>query len=636
MAEARAESQWTELIKFADATGELRVSLNSDRTRAVLAVTRGAGTQRPRVETLQRLLREKGITKHLDSQRIATALLALRQPFAAVSDVLVAQGTPPVHGRDGCLQPACTAQNLKVSPGDCVAIVKMPEPGRDGEDVFGRPIAARPGNPLRPRLGSHVQLDDSGCSVLALLAGFALVVGDYANVSQRFALHVSADALTARIGFDDPEVGGEDIKQILTEAGIGFGVRDAAIESAVRKGRADNDLVAAGIRPLAGRDARLEYFFARKPGTRGNPPGEDRAGNPNPLAMFQPGDVLLRLRVAEDGVPGFDVFGRPIAVRDVLKIEIEAGENVLQERSGDTIRYTSAIHGAPFLEQSVLRVSDELLVQGNLTPAMGNIEFEGSVHIQGDVPNGYRVSCQGRLQIDGVVNEAALCSGGDTVIDSGCMGAGKALIKTGGTLTAKYIDHARVESEGDVCVANEVIASRIDCLGRADLRRAVVRGGEICALGGIEVRILGSDDHVATRVMAGEDFRVLRFAANCAAKDQTLLGEIRKINDRLSAYRDGARALGGLNTADKEEIHKGLERIEEITAQREELAAALQRKRSAEHPGQCAEIIVNGHLYPGAHVTIGEAQHPIRQSVRGPVKIINSGEIEIVSPGRSR
>jgi len=635
MLERAKSAQWTELTCLADAAGEIRIDVNEQRTLAVMSVTRGPGSARPKAESIQRLLREKGISKHVVRDEIDAALRRLQRPFARVSGAVVARGVAPVNGVDGRLVSVVEGRLARVSVGDCLAKLYPPQAGQDGEDVFGKTLPAVQGLALKLQLGTRVCLDDAGQSVTALADGFPVVLGAYVDIWPRYAISVAADRLRVSLSFDDTAATAEELTTLLQEAGVCFGLRGAELSKAIQDGRATDLQVAAGIKPMSGTQARLEYFFALKGGDLDNPAGEDRSEKCNPLAMFDAGAMLLRLQPAKQGAGGIDVFGLPIPVDDQVEIEISAGENVEKRRVGDAYVYTATQRGTPFLEAGVLRVSDEYIINADLTPAYGNIEYEGSVRIQGDVPNGYRVASEKDITISGVVNESQILSGQNINIDSGCMGAGTARLVTGGDLSAKYIDHAQVQSHGDVCVANEVIASKVECLGTARFSKAVVRGGDICALGGVEIGVLGSDEHMRTQVTAGEDYRVLEFGVECEQERNLLATQASEIKDQLRAYRDGAMALGGLNPADKAEIEKRQLRLEEISLARAELTQEWRQRRAAAAQAGRPEILVHRKMYPGTLITLRGAKRRVAHPVKGPVKIIeNSGAIEFVSPKR--
>ena len=84
--------------------------------------------------------------------------------------------------------------------------------------------------------------------------------------------------------------------------------------------------------------------------------------------------------------------------------------------------------------------------------ASGNIQFDGSVVIQGDVAKGMSVKATGDIEVAGIVEMASLEAGGNITVKSGVIGAlGKKdvapqVIKCGQTFQAGYTQNVRIDA----------------------------------------------------------------------------------------------------------------------------------------------------------------------------------------------
>ena len=71
-----------------------------------------------------------------------------------------------------------------------------------------------------------------------------------------------------------------------------------------------------------------------------------------------------------------------------------------------------------------LRVN-ETLTLAKVDLSTGNINFDGSLHIKGDVADGVAVDVSGSVLVEGVVARATIVAGGDIVIKNGIIGGAK-------------------------------------------------------------------------------------------------------------------------------------------------------------------------------------------------------------------
>lgn len=126
----------------------------------------------------------------LDADALRTALRDAAR-MGPRTGVVLARGTPPVHGRDGWLEflpdasstcppgqdeghVACSDRwpHFTVAPGHSVARLRPPTPGTPGVDVFGAHVAPRPGAVLElaPGPGIRLQKEDGGATLFVATA----------------------------------------------------------------------------------------------------------------------------------------------------------------------------------------------------------------------------------------------------------------------------------------------------------------------------------------------------------------------------------------------------------------------------------------------------------------------------------
>jgi len=150
----------------------LSISLSSDGMVAELRATAGPPEGAAEVAAT---IAKAGIVHGIDTGAIAAFVPQLAQTAFAGRSV-VARGTPPQHGTDGCVsgaflipkQPGTERRDGHIDyrerellhpicAGELVAQILPPSDGLTGTNVLGRPVAAKPGSPLRERLGAGVE-----------------------------------------------------------------------------------------------------------------------------------------------------------------------------------------------------------------------------------------------------------------------------------------------------------------------------------------------------------------------------------------------------------------------------------------------------------------------------------------------
>ncbi len=173
-------------------------------------------------DKLQRLLHRHRVVHGVDRAALDVIAVAARER-KPIGSTVVARGVPPEPGRNGALEfiirPSsegvryCSDEssdridyretNLieNVLAEEPVAIEIPPRPGRDGQDVFGRTVAAPEGNPAKFELGAGVRFDENGRQVIAKQDGRVVWEHGTVSVSRTFQVHGSVDYSVGNIAF---------------------------------------------------------------------------------------------------------------------------------------------------------------------------------------------------------------------------------------------------------------------------------------------------------------------------------------------------------------------------------------------------------------------------------------------------
>lgn len=377
-------------------------------------------------------------------------------------------------------------------------------------------------------------------------------------VDASLTLTISADAMTATLDIV-PAQGGDPISKeailrALAEKGIADGVDLDAINGAIAAGSASGVVVARGRPPVHGDDG---WFESLLPEVRDRRPRVDESGRIDyrdlgEIVVVHAGDALIMRHPATAGTPGMNLLGQTILAqpgKDVMFAANLGGVAIAQDNPN---LLQAAITGQPVQVNGGAMVEPVFSVAGVGT-ASGNIDFDGSVVIKGDVAAGMTVRASGDIEVGGMVEAATLSAGGSIVVKGGVVGSlGRKEdtghhIHCGASFSAAYVQQARIEAGDsifidDTAMQSELVAANHIVVGNK--RRGHIIGGRAQALLSIKGKRLGSPNRVVTRFEIGVDPAIQRRAHELGkARDEkeTQLLEVSKLLDFAAHHPERIR-----------------------------------------------------------------------------------------------
>ncbi len=324
-------------------------------------------------------------------------------------------------------------------------------------------------------------------------------------------------------------------------------------------------------------------------------------------ASVQQGDVLAELTPPTKGIPGKDIFGKPLEAEDGIPVDLTPGQNVLQETDehGFTV-FKAAIQGVAVLSGNTVTVSDVIEIDSDVDISSGNVHAEsGSVHIKGTVTTGSTVTAKEHVLVDTVVENADIQAGGDLTVTGGIFMDEGARIEVGGNVQARFIRNATIRAGGDVIVEAGITNSDIRADGKviAASEKGVISGGTVICGKGLDAMEIGNEINIPTTVEiqpADDEFTELTVEKDRVQDRLTQLdmllgtGEVSKV--LLLAPAEDRRILAELFMK-RGGLQRELEVLEEaklaaLESQKEELAKIRIQARKTIHPK--TTIVIGG------------------------------------------
>lgn len=347
-------------------------------------------------------------------------------------------------------------------------------------------------------------------------------------------VRVSADRLTAyltvKVKQPDQILTYQNVIDFLKSKEITYGICEDSIRDFCESKKYFLELPCArGLDPVDEEDANMEYLF--KTDGSGLPvKREDGTVDYHDLGLVQnvrKGDVLCRIVPPPQGKDGIDIFNKPIQHKKSRFPTFPSGKNTLISKDG--LELYAAIDGCIEYKNLILNVNEVFIVHGNVDSSSGNIDFLGSVIVQGDVMEGFMVKAGGDITVRGMVEGATLDAGGSITISNGMNGMHGGKLTAGGNITAKYFQNSVLSCGGDVC-ADVIMNSNVTAGHSVILRGRSARlmGGRCCAGQQIYANDIGTDNYVKTDVMIDSP-SLTRILAGSAASAEEISTLDRKI-----------------------------------------------------------------------------------------------------------
>jgi uncharacterized protein (DUF342 family) len=237
------------------------------------------------------------------------------------------------------------------------------------------------------------------------------------------------------------------------DEGIARFLRERPVAMAVR--------VVCGRRPTTGFDARIEYAFASLAPAAAHSNGEAEREpfaidhrETHALERCSTGDVLARKVAGCDAIDGVDAYGRIVPAERAKEVKLAAGSNASLSEDGASI--VANIDGVPSRDASGRVLVQPSVTVKNVDFKSGNIHFDGSVIIEGDVLQGFCVEASGDVHVKGSVEHATIRAGGSIHVGGGVRR--HSMLRAARDVDVRFADsECHLEARGWVWVAQNAI-----------------------------------------------------------------------------------------------------------------------------------------------------------------------------------
>ncbi|RLT88911.1 MULTISPECIES: DUF342 domain-containing protein [unclassified Ketobacter] len=434
-------------------------------------------------------------------------------------------------------------------------------------------------------------------------------------------------------GAENPDF--QTVKDFLTRLGVVKGLNESLLQSLCNKfsnvapGTELREVVAKGKAPGQSRQAKIEILVL---------PVQDRLMKPKlrddgtvdmhdfgEIEMVDIGDALLRRIPPVVGEPGYNVLGETVLAAQPQDKTINVGDGA-EISPNDKNLLVASRRGVPLKIDSGMGVSDAYCV-GDVDLETGNVDFDGTVVVQGSVREGMSVTATGKVLIRDYLESATVIAGDEVVIGKGVLGrqlkneeAGEqfsVLIETPGAVFANYIQYAKIVAQGTVTAPKHIMHS--DVSGTEVLvlspkkTEGKIIGGIIRPACRLSCNTLGGPSYIPTDV----DF------SNRFSEQMADLESIRaELGERLNVVRGMKEALRQIKDRTGSDAGEQVAKISNTIAHFEGILSDLKQRREAILEAvnaivETLEISVEKAVFPGVQITFIQNPIPVKQERDG-------------------
>jgi uncharacterized protein (DUF342 family) len=456
------------------------------------------------------------------------------------------------------------------------------------------------------------------------------------------SVEISSDRMEAFLSLTPPHggeaVGRRGVNQLLEEKGVVFGLLGDEIEQALASGEVKRRLIASGQPPVHGEDGKLVSLVreAERHIPRADEHGRVDYRELGGIITVKQGDRLMQRIAATQGLAGQNVLGQPIPAKPGKEVAFASGLAGVQIDPEDADYLVAATSGQPVPVQNGMTVEPAITID-NVDLSVGNLDFEGSVNIKGDVKTDMVVRVTGDINVGGTVEAATLDAGGNILIKGGVIGHAEghehgpgdkleeARIHCDGSLSAKFLENAVVEAGDSILVEDLAMqctleASNSIVVGKAPGKGRII-GGVVQAGKEVQAAVIGSPANVKTRIAVGVNPQLNDRRRHVLREVERHAKEMEDIEKIL---RFAAQNPGRMKEETLERVHRTREALEHDTGvlqqELEEITAQLSLIEDA-------KVVVTKNLFSNVTVSFGEKYYQSNDE-RGPgAFLLREGEI---------
>ena len=398
------------------------------------------------------------------------------------------------------------------------------------------------------------------------------------------------------------------MKDELDKKGIVKGIKEEDLKELCKEHRYNYKYIIAQGKPaVEGEDGYIEFAFD----TQGlkqfkpkiNDDGTVDLKDLSAVKNVRKGDKLATRILAKQGEDGFNVLGQVLKPKRVKEARIPKGRNTAILEDGVTL--VADIDGKLEYDEHNVYINSVFTINGDLDSSIGNVDFVGSVVVQGSVHSGFSIKAGGSVEVKGPVDDAVIIAGEDIFLSYGIQGTDRSKLVAKGNIIAKFIQNAHVEAGGNI-ITEAVLHSTVTAGDsvRAELGKGTIVGGNVTATNMVLANSIGSPMGTVTGIQIGVPPSIYAESKQLAEEVKQKKAELNKIDQSISFLM--AKNRGKQLDPQKRIMLEKLNLTRKpVLDEYEDMKARLEKLNDMLNNVKEGLIKCSGAIYPGVKVTFG-------------------------------
>ncbi len=423
------------------------------------------------------------------------------------------------------------------------------------------------------------------------------------------------------------------IRALLVECDIVFGINNETLTKVIHdinKGIYPEGpvTIAEGIPPKNGDNGRIEYLFNTETSLK---PKVDARGNADYknvsiIQSVNEGDELARLIPPTEGEPGKDVHGNELPCKAGNPATLPVGANTKPSQNDENV-LVAATDGNVRLKGQVVEIYEGFVIKGDIDYSTGNINYDKSVTIGGDIKSGFTVNCGGDLEVKGTIEDAELTVGGSVLCKYGFIGQGKGIIECKGDVNISFMKNQTIRCRSNVNIAREALNCNIFA------RKAIsisgnplsIAGGTYIARDAITCNVVGNSSGIHTALEVGLDYTLIEELEKTEKQINEVMENRKKLLVTFNRYDKMLKIRKKLPPKEEFLYAKLKNTIIKYTTQTKKLEERKNKIEEKMHDTGNAFIKIEHAAMPGTLFKIGERHFLVHDEIIGPktVRLLN-------------
>ncbi len=472
--------------------------------------------------------------------------------------------------------------------------------------------------------------------------------GQFAIGSRRDAqvtITFDEEFMTAFLTLAPPQ-GGKELSEGLLRAGIDdAGVyRDccdeAVLANILKEKTAENIEFAHGNDPEDGIDAQFEALVQEvEYGT----PKESKSGKIDlrevmKFSLIEANTPLMKRTPAKQGKNGRNVKGQVITA-------VDGDDNPFDEdllgavvSNSDPNLLVSTCKGHPVILPYGVKV-DNAIVVNNVDMSTGNLTYDGSVLVKGEVKPGMKIKVTGDIIVKGVVTKATLIAKNNITVECGIIGSDPnkdgdksppAILRAGGDICAQYVTQTEINAGRDVIVREYISHCTTEAKEHVYVGqkggKGKVFGGTCHAHEGVYANEVGANGDVKTLITAGTPRDQQKQFESLVIMHQNRETQAKQLTAMRKKYQKSIDE----NPTDVDKVKKisAIKKVlNDLHGEIDKMSSTIEKINRIFKKAKKAEIRVKTAIFPNVMLSINGADFPIRQESKGGVFIKQGKDI---------